>query len=54
MTFQEAYERTRKVLNIIIPFGDRGRAILMNFLTTPNVVGPALFTINYSLSGLRH
>jgi len=39
MTFQEAYEKTRRVLNVIIPFGNGGQSILMNFLTTPNVVG---------------
>jgi len=38
MTFQEAYEKTRRVLNVIIPFEENGRSILMNFLTTPNVV----------------
>ena len=37
LTFQEAYERTRRVLNVIIPFESR-RPVLMNFLTTPNVV----------------
>jgi hypothetical protein len=38
MTFQEAYEKTRKVLNVIIPFEGGKRSVLMNFLTTPNVV----------------
>lgn len=38
MTFQEAYEKTRRVLNVIIPFEGGRRSILMNFLTTPNVV----------------
>jgi len=38
MTFQEAYEKTRRVLNVIIPFEGGRRSVLMNFLTTPNVV----------------
>lgn len=38
MTFSEAYEKTRRVLNVIIPFEGGRRSILMNFLTTPNVV----------------
>src|ERR1700737_4804027 len=38
MTFQEAYEKTRKVLNVIIPFEGEKRSVLMNFLTTPNVI----------------
>lgn len=38
LTFQEAYEKTRRVLNVIIPFGGGRRPVLMNFLTTPHVV----------------
>jgi hypothetical protein len=38
MTFSEAYEKTRRVLNVIIPFEGGRRSILMNFLTAPNVV----------------
>lgn len=52
MTFQEAYEKTRRVLNVIIPFEGGRRSVLMNFLTTPNVV--CIFTcfeINDSLCG---
>jgi len=54
MTFQEAYEKTRRVLNVIIPFEGGRRSILMNFLTTPNVV-PFLKSRdgNIRLSGLQ-
>jgi hypothetical protein len=38
LTFQEAYEKTHRVLNVIIPFEGGKRPVLMNFLTTPNVV----------------
>lgn len=38
LTFQEAYEKSRRVLNVIIPFEGGKRPVLMNFLTTPNVV----------------
>jgi hypothetical protein len=53
MTFQEAYEKTRRVLNVIIPFEGGKRSVLMNFLTTPNVVCiPPLVVLNHSLYGL--
>lgn len=52
LTFQEAYEKTRRVLNVIIPFEGGSRTVLMNFLTTPNVVRPPnLSTFNCSLYG---
>ena len=52
LTFQEAYERTRRVLNVIIPFESR-RPVLMNFLTTPNVVrSPVSSIVDESLFGL--
>ena len=52
MTFQEAYEKTRRVLNVIIPFEGGRRPVLMNFLTTPNVVCSfPLSAINGSLCG---
>jgi hypothetical protein len=38
MTFQEAYQKTRRVLNVILPFEVGERSVLLNFLTTPNVV----------------
>ena len=44
MTFQEAYEKTRRVLNVIIPFEGGKHPVLLNFLTTPNVVCFPLFT----------
>lgn len=53
MTFQEAYEKTRRVLNVIIPFEGGKRSVLMNFLTTPNVVRLNYFLmVNLSLYGL--
>src|SRR5271156_6195732 len=52
MTFQEAYEKTRRVLNVIIPFEGGRRSVLMNFLTTPNVVHSLLsYSIDNSLFG---
>lgn len=54
MTFQEAYEKTRRVLNVIIPFEGGRRSILMNFLTTPNVVvSDSNHDDNSSLFGLQ-
>jgi hypothetical protein len=53
MTFQEAYEKTRRVLNVIIPFEGGKRSVLMNFLTTPNVVSLSLLVVlTRSLYGL--
>lgn len=41
VTFEEAYSRTRKVLNISIPDDfSHGMPSLFNYLTTPNVVSP--------------
>ena len=39
-TFEEAYARTKRVLNITVPTnGEGGVPNLLNYLTAPNVVG---------------
>jgi TAG lipase / lysophosphatidylethanolamine acyltransferase len=38
LTFEEAYLKTKRVLNITVPSTDGGIPILLNYLTAPNVV----------------
>ncbi|PKS11992.1 hypothetical protein jhhlp_001288 [Lomentospora prolificans] len=39
LTFEEAYNRSKRILNITVAIGeDRGVPTLMNYLTTPNVL----------------
>jgi TAG lipase/lysophosphatidylethanolamine acyltransferase len=38
LTFEEAYLRTKRVLNITVPSADGGVPILLNYLTAPSVV----------------
>ena len=40
LTFEEAYNKSKRVLNITVPTaGDGGAPTLLNYLTAPNVVG---------------
>lgn len=38
LTFEEAYSRTKRVLNITVPATDGGVPLLLNYLTAPSVV----------------
>lgn len=41
LTFEEAYQRSKRILNIILPTTQAGdRPSLLNYITTPNVVRP--------------
>lgn len=38
MTFEEAYKRSKRVLNITVPISSTGAPTLLNYLTAPHVV----------------
>ncbi len=47
LTFEEAYARTKRVLNITVPStGGGGVPNLLNYITAPNVVSPPYFSQN--------
>jgi TAG lipase/lysophosphatidylethanolamine acyltransferase len=53
LTFEEAYRKTKRVLNITVPTTNTGVPILLNYLTSPHVVSKIflwmnLFLIDYS------
>ncbi|KAK9447980.1 uncharacterized protein V1518DRAFT_419376 [Limtongia smithiae] len=52
MTFEEAYIRTRRVLNIAVFSDDRNMPTLFNFLTTPNVLIASAACASNALPGL--
>lgn len=54
ITFKEAYERTKRILNITVsPTHDFGIPTLLNYLTAPNVVS-RLFYMTYLKASTNH
>ncbi|KAK9455567.1 hypothetical protein V1511DRAFT_298451 [Dipodascopsis uninucleata] len=52
LTFEEAYARTRRVLNVIVHSDDKYVPNVFNFLTTPNVVIRSAACASNALPGL--
>lgn len=51
LTFEEAYNRSKRVLNITVPTGgNSGAPTLLNYLTAPNVVSNARIYVNSTRS----